>query len=445
VKIGATWMSWFLLLLPQQLWAGANGKLSLIGSEQTPPSLIGGNWAWPDPLWKSISSGPASGIQFPFNWYRDEFALLNYVWLNNHKNTAQVQAALQTLLSYLSASNANGPCIQLYYPAYDYCSKADWIQWLQIISPYIRQGTYLIASNETIDAGSHHEANTGLFNELGGTGATGYDGLINLIKLERQYIPQALLGLNDYVVLDGPAIAWGRLAEAIKVYKLCHDGGAPLDWFGAEGYSMNWSPEGQATLAYFQGLISQFVVAVQPYITGTSPNGWIAYTEWTPSNNASWPIFGVAGTYPSQTPCWQAFLQMFAANPYVFGVTGPWNSFKRSGGFSKSDWLYDDTSNGGTDPDGQPTFNGHVTETLQWLQSWEPQNVVANGAGGGPTPIPTPAPTPAPTPTPTPTPTPAPPGPTPTPTPLGPTRTPTPASLPGGVYAAPAGTIIHVP
>ena len=46
------------------------------------------------------------------------------------------------------------------------------------------------------------EVGDALLNALGGAGATGYDGLIALIKLERQYLPGALLGINDVDAVD---------------------------------------------------------------------------------------------------------------------------------------------------------------------------------------------------------------------------------------------------
>jgi hypothetical protein len=66
---------------------------------------------------------------------------------------------------------------------------------------------------------------------------------------------------------------------------------------------------------------------------------------------------------------------MFAADKYVFGVTGPWEGFRRSNNFSDSDWFYDDTNKGGTDPDGAATGNGRVPASLTWLQGWVPSNV----------------------------------------------------------------------
>jgi hypothetical protein len=211
----------------------------------------------------------------------------------------------------------NGPCLQLHYPQYDWQNKAEFIQYLQALAPYIRPGTYEIAANEVLNT-SHQQNNSALLTELGGPGVTGYDGLIALVKLERQYLPGALLGLNEYNVCDwstgNPPNTYNQ-EEAINVYKILAQNGAALDWLGCEGYWGNSQPGGGNSISGYQNAIN--TVGPQLVTTrGTGAPNTIAFTEFTP--------FGGRGDFATQQACWQAFLSKFATNQYVFGVTGPW-------------------------------------------------------------------------------------------------------------------------
>ena len=277
-------------------------------------------------------------------------------------------------------NGVNGPCVQLKYPGHEGAtsSKEQYIEYLQAIAPYC-PGTYQIACNEVLRT-NNQEGSDDLLNILGGPGATGYDGLIALIKLQRQYLPGVLLGLNEYSVCDlsngGNPAQYTYMEVCKKAYKILHDNGAALDWFGAEGYWGNYTtgPSGQPEpLSAQQAAIDNLGAAILPYLTGVCGKPCIAFTEFTPGgwycDTTGHPVIG-----KNQKECWQKYLGMFANDAYTFGVTGPWESQRRSFKFG-SDWFYDDTNNGGTDPDCAPSSNGHVTATLTWLQGWVPANV----------------------------------------------------------------------
>src|SRR5215472_3830667 len=185
------------IVCPLVVDAGSNGKLALFGGVQHVSGVGGFFGPCPEPLWRPIASGQASGSQFPSNWYRDDFSFNAYVW--QLIGTAQMQASLATLASYLAANQINGPCIQLHYPHYDGPDKVAQTQYLQALAPYLPAGSYEIAANEVLNT-SHKQSSSHLLNDLGGPGVTGYDGLIALIKLERRYLPGVLLGLNEFDV-----------------------------------------------------------------------------------------------------------------------------------------------------------------------------------------------------------------------------------------------------
>jgi hypothetical protein len=282
-----------------------------------------------------------------------------------------MQASLAKLASYLAANQINGPCIQLHFPHYDGLDKVAQTQYLQALAPYLPAGTYEIAANEVLNT-SHKQSSSGLLNDLGGPGVTGYDGLIALIKLERRCLPGVLLGMNEFNVCSfdtGVPPNTYNLQEAINVYKLLADNGAALDWLGCEGY---WGGS-QGSPAQYKAAIDN--VGSQLVTTkGTGAPNTIAFTEFTPGSGK-----GNVGT--TQQAIWQAYLSMFAADPYVFGVTGPWAGFRRSAAFSDESWFYDSTNRGGTDPDGAATSNDHFPASLTWLQGW-----VASNVGTTPTP-----------------------------------------------------------
>jgi len=226
--------------------------------------LFGGVQGWhdssytpPDPLWKPISQGPATGNQFPSNWWRDDWTFnASQPWGDG----TSAQPLLQTASNYCKANGLNGPTIQLWYPGH---SPGSWttgnavsnmIAYLQFINKYIAPGTFEIVTNETLSGNGQVQNSDPLLIALGGTGKTGWDAIINLVKLMRQYCPNALLGMNDTNMMaqDGSGSMYNQQA-AINCYKACHDSGAPMDWLGEEGYWMNSKV---ATIAGWQDAIN---------------------------------------------------------------------------------------------------------------------------------------------------------------------------------------------
>lgn len=333
-------------MLVTSLLAGPNGKLALFGTIQdcTKPS-----YSEPDPLWVPLSQ-KATNSQLPVNWWRegDNFG---WPWVGGSNLTAFANAA-----AWCKAHNTNGPTIQLYYPQFDDSSfngsdaVSKYTAYLQSIAPYIAPGTYEIACNELL----YNNMTSGLLAALGGQGKTGYDGLIALIKLQRQYLPGALLGLNEPGVCDNYA-GTGFYAEQLlpQVYAILKANGAALDWFGNEGYWENTT----TTVAQVKAAIDSIGAAI-----GVP----IMFTEFTPVRGCG------NGNYSTQQACWQAYLTMFAADPYMYGVTGPWGGIRKSSAWDADNWLWDDGNDGITTPDGT---NAPITPTLQWLQQWVPENV----------------------------------------------------------------------
>ena len=171
-------------------------RLKLFGGVQdfnlSPPLQI--NYTAPDPLWKPISQGPAIGNQFPSNWWRDG-QTIGILWAGN-ASLATLAARCQTAANWCAANGANGPCLQLTYPGHMPGSWAsdsipNFTNYLDALAPYISAGTYEIAINEILANNGAIQNDDPLLIALGGTGATGWDALIALVKLERQHMPHA--------------------------------------------------------------------------------------------------------------------------------------------------------------------------------------------------------------------------------------------------------------
>src|ERR1700730_6732911 len=96
-------LKWLLVatVCPLVVDAGSNGKLTLFGCVQHAPGAGGSTqpYGFPDPLWKPISKGPATGNQFPANWYRDDYSFNDFVW--NMVGTGKIQALLRGVRPYL--------------------------------------------------------------------------------------------------------------------------------------------------------------------------------------------------------------------------------------------------------------------------------------------------------------------------------------------------------
>ena len=201
-------------------------------------------------------------------------------------------------------------------------SIPNFTNYLDALAPYISAGTYEIAINEILANNGAIQNDDPLLIALGGTGATGWDALIALVKLERQHMPHALLGINDFSVCDwsnGHTAGFFNAQSCINAYKACHDNGAPMDWLGIEGYWYN--SEGYYMQNGFQGFIDQFDyigAAVLPYLTGACGTAFMGVTEFTP-DPGEYCGKGLA-LYPNQQAAWTAMLTAFANDKYIFGV-----------------------------------------------------------------------------------------------------------------------------
>jgi GH35 family endo-1,4-beta-xylanase len=272
--------------------------------------------------------------------------------------------------------------------------------WLAALSNRLGGTTlYINYANEAI---LHHDANSGPFSTaFGGAGASGYDWLINLGKLVRQYFPTAHIGINDfnwespgndlpYNVINGSGPS--QLPQWLAAIKILKAAGV-IDWVGGEGYSLETVSSANLTAA----INAVGALGVK-----------IVFTEFSPD------AYQGGNVDPSKVSAdWQRLFPLLYTNPNVIGVIGPWDyrwSNTQNGGVGGSQFFVDDRTN-------PPT----IEPVVAWLKS-----VIGTAVGGAPSPTPTPSVSPTPTPTATPTP-----SPTPSPTPTVPPRaTPSPSSSP---------------
>jgi hypothetical protein len=329
----------------------------------------------PDDLWKPTSKGQASGNQFPVNWYRDsDIGPIGYVNFSRQYWKDQMQKTND----WCAANGVNGVCQQLYYPHHVPGSWGSGQQiidafkaYLNDVKPYMRDGTYMIAINECLDNNGGSMNEDPLLSALGGKGATGWDGLIALVKIERQILPNVLLALNEYNICDwSSGKSFFNAGPAIAAYKACHDHGAALDWLGCEGYWFN--SQGGSWQTYMDQ-INSIGSQILPTLTGKVGTAFIAFTEFTPD-----PC-GFCGhcsqIWGTQKDCWEAILNDWAHNQYVFGITGPWGSFRASMAFTSGSWFYNNKGSVANYPDCVNVPNGQSTSSLGWLQGWVAANV----------------------------------------------------------------------
>jgi endo-1,4-beta-xylanase len=183
-------------------------------------------------------------------------------------------------------------------------------------------------------------------NAFGGAGASGYDWIIAIGKIYRQYFPNAKLGINDFqmesVANDLPYDHYGTeqtmLPQFLEMVEALKAAGV-IDWVGLESYSLETVPS-----ANFTAALNQIgALGVKIILTEFSPD---AYTVASPSKVLS---------------DWQRLLPLAVANQYVIGVTGPW-TFRKSvkyAGASGSQALVDDTVTPAQD-----------SLTVTWLKSF---------------------------------------------------------------------------
>jgi endo-1,4-beta-xylanase len=175
---------------------------------------------------------------------------------------------------------------------------------------------------------------------FGGAGSTGYDWLINLSKIFRQYFPKAKLGFNDLNFESaGADMQYGggnRLPQILEAIQILKNAGA-IDWVGEEGYSLESCSS--ANLISSMNQIGALGVG-------------IIMTEFSPDAYAG----------PNADPNkvlsdWQRLFPLYFSNQYVWGVTGPWDyrwSNTQNGGVGGSQFFLDDRADPMTE---QPVVN----------------------------------------------------------------------------------------
>jgi hypothetical protein len=330
-----------------------------------------------DPLWKPIPDGSASGHQFPTNWWVEGFAL-NWNQQNNTVNGDSYWQKWANAIAYCRAHHMYYPRVQLYYFLTPGGDKESMQTWLQTIArPNYLGGSvlpcYEIACNEPLEDHGHDSNGGTLEQEYGGPGRTygvvvngiGYDWLVNLLKDERAILgPNVKLGLNEFNVESIHEKNWNQVDNYISLINQLRAAGVPLDWVGIEGYWVDRT----CTVADVQATVD--MIAQQ---TGLP----IIFTEFTPWSYRP-------NEHPTQQACWQAYLTMFASDPNVIGVSGPWQGFR-----SSEDWgcvqqnccqpnafYYDASSHtgcvGGNGTASPAMVDGPV---LKWLQGWTPTGI----------------------------------------------------------------------
>jgi hypothetical protein len=72
---------------------------------------------------------------------------------------------------------------------------------------------------------------------LGGQGETRWDGLIQAVKLARQYMPDILLGILDYNIETNDNQPWdpGATTRFIQLFNTLQTNGTDIDYISCEG------------------------------------------------------------------------------------------------------------------------------------------------------------------------------------------------------------------
>ena len=176
---------------------------------------------------------------------------------------------------------------------------------------------------------------------------------------------------TDWKTLDYSSGNFSQARARINLYQALANGGAPLDFFGAEGYAMNIKYGNYSDPATMLDSLSNN--------WGNATNTAIMFSEWSPMQYQEG-----TGYYSRQVDCWQALINKMIANQYVIGMTGPWGGPRLSavdtayGGVAN--WMWNDTtSNAPMDPDNTGNIGpGAITLTLGWAQSNVPKFVATS-------------------------------------------------------------------
>lgn len=332
--------------------AGPNGKLAFFGGV-TDPGLYPGEYqfSWPETLFLSepysqatcrdsaseyqIQTGVSSfnGItglgwkpladfyswtrtnRIPMTWYGGYIASINKSWPRNIGITGNDVVTAFTNWVATAASN---------YPNIEYINIA----------------------NEPLHGGNSGNVQTA----FGGAGTTGYDWIINIAKLFRQYFPKAKLGVNEFQVEStGNDLPYGTdgscttmLPQFLTMIQALKTAGV-IDWVGLEGYSL-------------ETVSRNNLISALDQIGAIVPN--IIFTEFSPG------AFQENETVKLQA--WRSLLPAIVANQYVMGVTGPWNWRKTE--TENNGWIVDDTVSPESD-----------SPSMTWLKSYVPGILAKSG------------------------------------------------------------------
>jgi hypothetical protein len=341
-----------------------NNKLQWFGTINPWDSTGNTGSNWPDSNNIPISQGPSSGHQFPWNMMRCDSA--NPIH-ESYVHSGYYGQKFGQARDYCKAGGL-AFMFQMWYPDYDKsCSWSYMKPLLEAIVQYVSgYPVYIIIANEILTGNTNSpikDINSGPFSDLGGAGSTGIDGFIQWVKELKAIFPSnCKLGINEYNACDQSTGAglW-NLQPAIKVCNLCAQHGAPLDYFGAEGYWFNTNYSGYSDpVAAINDASNQF---------GDATGLPIIFSECTWDTPAKGHRY-----YANQIDLWKAVLGAMAANRYVIGNTGPWGGYRYSTIWDGSsgeqcrdlNWLYNDTG------------GGAITNTLTWLQGWVAANVTGD-------------------------------------------------------------------
>jgi GH35 family endo-1,4-beta-xylanase len=346
--------------------AGPNGKLSFFGGV-TDPNVN----AFPDTIFTSLgiynqATAIYSDLQYAmqtgpnsFNWSSFD-AMTSFCVSNNLKRTWYGMFAAAVTQPWLDGNGLSGQALVT--------ACTNFVAAAAARSPDI---PYINFCNEGI---LHSDASGTMQQAFGGAGATGYNWIINIGKLFRQYFPNARLGVNDYnfesAGNDLPYSDNGsygndvtQLPKMLNAIRILKQAGV-IDWVGMEAYSLETVSSANLTSAFNQiGALGVNII-----LTEFSPDAYVG-----------------PGADPNKVSAdWQRLFPLCYGNQYVIGVTGPWDyrwSNTQNGGIGGSQFFVDDRTNPYT-----------IEPVVNYLRGIVPS--VVNGPSPDPRPTPVPAPTP---------------------------------------------------
>jgi endo-1,4-beta-xylanase len=181
------------------------------------------NWGFAIDLGHWYEWEPSQG-QFRGIYVQNE---LNF--LGSQSPAAQYEIAT-VLWGYYDTPTNNEPSWMAALPAAQ--QVQEFINALQFLSGLLPPGSKVNLIAEPI-----HTNMSTVAEALGGTGATGYDGFINAVKLARQYMPKLLIGVIDFNIETNDNQSWdpGATTRFINLINILKSNGASPDYISCEG------------------------------------------------------------------------------------------------------------------------------------------------------------------------------------------------------------------